>query len=127
MSSQNTKGSLARQTSSKRTLQRLRREAGYKSAKEFAAEIGIPQSTYTRYEQNADGPGSSIPLKSAWTIADFLDSTIDLVVGRADIDAPDPNPIQSFYDSLSRSGKDRMDEYMRLLAYREEELKQGRW
>ena len=41
--------------SGKRTLQRLRREAGYRSAKEFAEALGIPGSTYARYERAGDG------------------------------------------------------------------------
>lgn len=126
MSSKRTAGIAARHQRDKRTLQRLRREAGYKSAREFAAELGIPQSTYNRYEQTPDGPDSGIPLKAAWAIADHLGTSIDLVVGRADIDA-DPAPVQTFYDSLSGSGKDRMDEYMRLMSYREAEMAEGRW
>ena len=55
-----------------------------------------------------------------------MGSTIDLVVGRADVDA-DPAPVQTFYDSLSGSGRDRMDEYMKLLAHREAEMREGRW
>lgn len=120
-------GAPARPARHKRTLQRLRREAGFRSAKEFAGQIGIPPSTYARYEQSAEGPEARIPLKSAWMIADALECTIDLVVGRADIDAPDPAPVQTFYDGLSGSGQDRMDEYMRLLAYREAEMREGRW
>lgn len=110
----------------KRTLQRLRRDAGYRSAQAFAEELGIPRSTYTHYEQCPDGPDTCIPVKAAWRIADALGSTIDLVVGRADVDA-DPAPVQTFYNSLSGSGRDRMDEYMKLLAYREAEMREGRW
>ena len=57
-------------TSAKRTLQRLRREAGYRNAKDFAAVLGIPASTYSRYERAEEGPLCGIPLSSAWSIAD---------------------------------------------------------
>lgn len=70
----------------KRTLQRLRREAGYATAKDFAAKVGIPESTYSRYERAAEGPACGIPLPNAWAMADALGCSIDLVVGRADID-----------------------------------------
>ena len=55
----------ARPACGKRTLQRLRREAGYRSAKDFAAVLGIPASTYARYERQPEGPGCAIPLSSA--------------------------------------------------------------
>jgi len=112
----------------KRTLQQLRREAGYRSAKDFAAHIGIPETTYARYERQPNGPESGIPLKSAWLIADFLDCSIDLVVGREDIDAHEqPAPVQAFYDSLSEANRQRLDDYMGYLEYREKELvAQGR-
>lgn len=68
------------------TLQRLRREAGYKSAKDFAEAVHIPASTYSRYERAVEGPDCGIPMYAAWTMADELGCSIDLVVGRADID-----------------------------------------
>lgn len=96
----------------KRTLQRLRREAGYRSAKEFAARLGIPASTYARYERQPEGPETSIPIASAWAIADALGCSIDLVVGREDIDAPDEHPVQSRYDALTGAGRALVDSYL---------------
>lgn len=112
----------------KRTLQRLRREAGFRSAKDFAARIGIPETTYARYERQPDGPNSGIPLKSAWLIADHLGCSIDLVVGREDLDSQEqPAPVQKFYDSLSEANRQRFDDFMGYLEYRENELAaQGR-
>lgn len=107
-------------TKDKRTLQRLRREAGFKSAKEFAAYLGIPESTYSRYEQIADGPESRIPMKVAWVMADVFGCSIDLVVGREDIDE-DEHSIQFQYNHLSKSGQERCDEYMQFLQYRDKE------
>ena len=66
----------------KRTLQRLRREAGYRSAKDFAEVLNIPSSTYARYERAVECPECGIPLAAAWQIADALGCSIDLVVGR---------------------------------------------
>lgn len=108
------------QTKDKRTLQRLRREAGFKSAKEFASYLGIPESTYSRYEQIADGPDSRIPMKVAWVMADVFGCTIDLVVGREDIDE-DERSIQFQYNHLSKSSQERFDEYMEFLQYRDKE------
>ena len=98
--------------SGKRTLQRLRREAGYRSAKEFAEALGIPSSTYARYERAGDGADCGIPLPAAWQIADRLGCSIDLVVGREDIDAPEPEGIQPRYDALSADGRALVDSYL---------------
>ena len=98
--------------SGKRTLQRLRREAGYRSARDFAAELGIPASTYSRYERQPEGPGMAVPLSAAWAIADRLGCSIDLVVGREDIDAPDEHPVQSRYDALSGGGRGLVDGFL---------------
>ncbi len=98
--------------SGKRTLQRLRRQAGYRSAKDFAEALGIPGSTYARYERAGDGAGCGIPLPAAWQIADALGCSIDLVVGREDIDAPEPEGIQPRYDALSPEGRALVDSYL---------------
>lgn len=101
-----------RPISGKRTLQRLRRQAGYRSAKDFAEALGIPGSTYARYERAGDGAGCGIPLPAAWQIADALGCSIDLVVGREDIDAPEPEGIQPRYDALSPEGRNLVDSYL---------------
>lgn len=87
-------------------LQRLRREAGYRSAKDFAAVLGIPASTYTRYERQAEGPECAIPLSSAWQIADALGCSIDLVVGREDIDAASAPTLDDRAAALSLDGQE---------------------
>lgn len=104
-----------------RGLASLRRSAGYRSASEFAQSMGIPASTYARYERNADGLGSGIPLRQAWAIADRLGTTIDAVVGRDDpTDAG--GGLDSLYRSLSDSGRSMLDEYVRFLEFRERVL-----
>lgn len=105
--------------SSRRTLQRLRREAGYHSAKEFAEALGIPSSTYARYESAGDGADCGIPLPAAWQIADKLGCSIDLVVGHEDIDASRCTTMQDRIDSLSRSSSEMLDDYLRFLEYRD--------
>lgn len=91
----------ARHRVGKRTLQRLRREAGYRSAKDFAEQVGIPSSTYARYERAVEGPDCGIPLSSAWQIADALGCSIDLVVGREDIDARAATTLDECVSALS--------------------------
>lgn len=65
-------------TTNRPALRELRRAAGYPSGSAFARALGIPASTYNRYEES---PGS-IPLRGAWAIADALGVAIDAVVGR---------------------------------------------
>lgn len=104
----------------KRTLQRMRREAGFRSAKDLAERVGIPMSTYARYERAGDGPECGIPLPSAWAIADELGCSIDLVVGREDIDAAGGDSIQERVEALSRTGREMHDDYLRFLEFRED-------
>ena len=108
-----------RPVNGKRTLQRLRREAGYRSAKEFAAALGIPSSTYARYERAGDGADCGIPLPAAWQIADALGCSIDLVVGRDDIDAPEPEGVQPRYDALTSAGRALVDVYLEFVEQSE--------
>ena len=106
--------------SGKRTLQRLRRQAGYRSAKEFAEALGIPGSTYARYERAGDGAGCGIPLPAAWQIADKLGCSIDLVIGREDIDAScRKNTINERIESLSYSSLELLESYLQFLEYRD--------
>ncbi len=98
----------ARRACGKRTLQRLRREAGYRSAKDFAGVLGIPASTYARYERQPEGPECAIPLSSAWQIADALGCSIDLVVGREDIDAASAPTLDDRVAALSLNGQEML-------------------
>ena len=103
----------------KRTLQRLRREAGYRSAKDFAEVLHIPSSTYSRYERAIEGPECGIPMQAAWAMADELGVSIDLVVGRADIDEQRMPTLDDRVRRLSRSGREMLDDFMRYLEFRE--------
>lgn len=98
-------------------LQELRKAAGYKTAKEFAAGLDIPATTYGRYESAPE----KIPLSSAWVIADALGCTIDAVVGRSE---PDPSATrgdaQRMYDDLSEDSRGLTDMFMAMLKGRDQ-------
>ena len=102
-------------------LQEVRKAAGHRTAKDFAARMGIPTSTYARYEQQPD----MIPTKVAWAIADELGCSIDMVVGR---DQPPaavaPGGAQRAYDAASSVGKEFLSEAFAFVAWRDQrELK----
>lgn len=81
-------------------LQRLRKDAGYKSARDFADAHGFTYSTYARYEADP----SIIPTKSAWRIADALGCSIDDIVGR-ESPADPRGAVQARFDALDAEGK----------------------
>lgn len=62
----------------KTNLQTLRKAAGFRSAKAFAEEIGMPVGTYTDYEQGR----RNFTLEMAWRFADMFDCTLDELAGR---------------------------------------------
>lgn len=66
-------------------MQRRRKSAGFKSARQFAEHVGIPLSAYTEYEQGR----RNMSFERAWEIADALKCTLDELGGReAPYDAP---------------------------------------
>lgn len=105
-------------TGAKRALQRLRREAGYRNAKDFAEVLGIPASTYSRYERAEEGPECGIPLSSAWAIADELGVSIDLVVGREDIDALQEETLDERASALTIESRRMLEDYLDYLESR---------
>lgn len=101
-----------------KTIQELRKEAGYRSGREFAAALGVSPSTYSRYEASPD----SIPLKQAWAMADLLGCSIDMVVGREHVEVADMRgDVQKLYDSLSENLRRRVDEYLEFVAHLQEQ------
>lgn len=104
----------------KTPLADLRKAAGYRSSKEFAAVLGIPATTYSRYERTLGDPDSGIPLRAAWAIADKLHCSIDAVVGRDEADDSQGRDLNAAYRTLSESGKERFDEYLQFLAFRDQ-------
>lgn len=106
------------------SLREARLEAGYSTMKEFAESIGIPVSSYARYERVHDWQNAGLPISTAWMIADALDTTIDAIVGRSG--RPLGGKVQQFYDNLSNANKARMDQFMSYVGYLEEtETKYG--
>ena len=101
-------------------LLELRKAAGYKNASDFAEAHEIPASTYARYERAGDGADCGIPLPAAWQIADKLGCSIDLVIGREDIDAScSKNTINERIESLSYSSLELLESFLQFLEYRD--------
>ena len=97
-------------------LQELRREAGFSTAKEFAESMGIPPTTYTRYESQ---PGK-IPLRTAWSLADHFGVSIDEVVGRASSRRENGRgEEQRAFDELLPRSQEEVRDFMGFLAERD--------
>ena len=106
-----------------RSLQELRREAGYRSAREFAEACEITQSSMTRYEKEPD----NIPVRSAWRIADVLGCSIDDVVGRESPLAADlRGDVQKRYDALPAPLRGSLDDYLGYLEGKANEVEDYR-
>jgi len=103
-------------------LAELRKAAGYRSSRDFAAVLGIPATTYSRYERTLADPDSGIPLRAARTIADKLNCSVDAVIGRVDDIPNGDRDLNMFYRSLSDSGKTMLDEYVKFLDFRDRVL-----
>ena len=88
-----------------RNLQRLRKEAGFKSAKAFAEYVGISTARYTEYEQGR----RCFNYDQAWEFADALGCSMDELAGRiyreSDID-PRKEEFGNYFDMLSDKSKD---------------------
>lgn len=101
-----------------KSLQELRRDAGYRSVREFAEACGITQSSMTRYEREPD----NIPVKSAWKIADALGCSVDDVIGReSPITADLRGDVQKRYDALPPSLRGSLEDYLGYLEGRADE------
>lgn len=91
-----------------KTMQALRKRAGFKSAKAFAEKIGINPNTYTQYEQGMSG----MSYETAWDIADALDCTLDALGGRdfspAEYSDPGQAELNACYENMNVSGKDTL-------------------
>lgn len=95
------------------TLQELRKQAGYRTAPEFARAMEIPESTYARYESGPD----KIPLDKAWRLADVFGCSIDALVGREHIEVGDARgEVQRAYDALSPDSRGALDKYLAFLV-----------
>lgn len=121
MSTSDTSRMPERTISGKRTLQTLRRAAGFRTAKEFADHVGINEYTYARYERQPETPGTRIPMGPAWIIADALGCSIDLVVGRSDIDelASRKETLDARAARLSRASRESLYDFIAFLEHRD--------
>lgn len=101
----------------KTRLQGLRKEAGFKSAKAFAARLEIPVGTYTDYEQGR----RDFALERAWQFADVLGEalgrfvSLDELAGREWPRAPayaDPmqTELNRAFESLDNGRRKRLVE-----------------
>ena len=97
-------------------LLELRKRAGFRNAKDFAAAEGIAEATYARYESSPE----KIPLKSAWQLADRFGVSIDVIVGREHVDVSDMRgEVQDAYDALSEQSQASARDYLAFLAQRD--------
>lgn len=96
-------------------LQELRKEAGYPSARSFAEAIGVPATTYIRYENNPD----RIPMKVAWQLADRLGASIDQVVGR-EATGEAQGQVQRAYDELLPRSQSEVRDMIAFFSQRDE-------
>ena len=100
-------------------LQQIRKDAGYRSGREFADACGFSASSVARYERDPE----SIPIKAAWKIADVLECTVDDVIGR---EAPGAmelrGEVQLRFDRLAPARQAMLKDYLDLL-----ERQQAEW
>ena len=101
------------------SLLELRRQAGFATAKEFAAAEGIAEATYARYESSPE----KIPTKAAWQLADRFGVSIDVIVGHADVDVASlKGDVQAVFDHLSKQSQASALDYLMFLAKRDEDM-----
>lgn len=104
-------------------LLELRKQAGFKNARDFAAAEGIAEATYARYESSPE----KIPLRSAWQLADRFGVSIDVIVGREHVDvSPLRGEVQDAYDALSERSQASVRDYLAFLAQRDARDARGR-
>jgi transcriptional regulator with XRE-family HTH domain len=104
-----------------KTIQDLRRERGYRSAREFADALGISPSSMSRYDNQPD----AIPTKVAWAMADKLGCSIDEVVGRQHVTAGGSD-LQDLYDGLLPETRALVDEFLEFARQRDERARKDR-
>lgn len=104
-----------------KTIQDLRRERGYRSAREFADALGISASSMSRYDNQPD----SIPTKVAWAMADDLGCSIDEVVGREHVTSG-RSDLQDLYDGLLPETRALVDELLEFARQRDEKARRQR-
>lgn len=99
-----------------KSLQKARKNGGYRSAGKYAAHIDMSSDTYTGYEQGR----IAVPLERAWEFADDLGLSLDALVGR-DFPRPafsDPRQEQlnGCYESLNDESKTQVSDMVKSIA-----------
>lgn len=102
-----------------KTIQELRREKGFRSAREFAESLGISPSSMSRYDKDPE----TIPVKVAWAMADALDCSIDEIVGRTRVTAG-ASELQDFYDGLLPETRSLVDEFIEFAGVKDRTARQ---
>lgn len=93
-------------------LKEIRLQAGYKTAKDLADEMGVAGSTITRYEKEPE----SIPMKAAIRMADLLGCSLDDIVGRDNPATADMRGIiQKRFDALMPGRRNNLNKYLGFL------------
>ena len=85
-------------------LKRLRKLAGYKTQKDFAERLGIPERTYGSWGREE----VAISFPQACACADLLDCTLDELAGRKlvrEYTDPRQEQLNGCYESLNESSK----------------------
>lgn len=95
------------------SLKDVRKAAGFKTAKDFALSVGIPQTTYARYEQKPN----HIPTITAINLADYFNVPLDTIIGRKCYTRSGAGAQQALYDSLSPRGKAEVDKFLAFQAW----------
>ena len=98
-------------------LQKMRKAAGFKSAKAFAEYVGVNPNTYTQYEQGL----VAMLYERAWQFADALNCTLDELGGRTPPSAqaytdPDQAALNGYFESMNSTGRNALVETARLMS-----------
>ena len=102
-----------------RTIQQLRKDAGFRTAREFAEACDFTPSSLARYEKEPD----NIPVKSAWKMADVLGCSIDDIVGReSELTADLRGDVQRRFDGLPQPLQESLDDYLGYLEAKAERV-----
>ena len=94
------------------SLKDARKAAGFKTSKDFAKKVGIPPTTYCRYEQKPN----HIPMVTAINLADYFNVTLDAIIGRV-CDGKTAEAQATLYGSLSPRGKAEADKFIAYQAW----------
>lgn len=96
-------------------LKRLRKAAGFKTQKDFADRLGIPERTYGSWERRE----VSMSFPQACECADILDCTLDELAGRKparEYTDPRQEQLNGCYESLNEDSKTQVADMVKSIA-----------